>query len=225
MRVLSRVFRGKFLAGLGSALEQGRLRLPERLHRLAEPAARAAWYSTLYAKDWVVYSKRPFGGPAQVLKYLARYTHRVAISNHRLVGMDDRSVSFRWKDYADGHAPKTMTLDGIEFVRRFLQHILPAGFVRIRHFGLLANRCRDDKLTRCRELLGQPPSPPVPTPLDEEALEACVVGADGEGEPDTAIESLPCCPACGVGRMRIVGGVPRPAPRRPVCEPSAIDTS
>jgi hypothetical protein len=222
---LGRLFRGKFLATLADLHARGQLTLAGSQQVLTDPRRFAAWIAELRATDWAVYAKPPFGGPEQVLRYLARYTHRVAISNHRLVGLDDRSVSFRWKDYADDNAPKTMTLDGLEFVRRFLQHVLPAGFVRIRHFGLLANRCRDDKLARCRELLGQPPSPPVPTTLDEEALESCVVGTGGEGEPDTAIESLPCCPACGVGRMRVVEAIPRPAPPRPVCERVPADTS
>ena len=107
---------------------------------LAEPTAHAAWYASLYAKDWVVYAKPPFGGPAQVLKYLARYTHRVAISNSRLLELRDGRVTFRYKDYADDHRQKTMTLDAEEFLRRFVQHVLPKGFVKIRHYGLLANR-------------------------------------------------------------------------------------
>jgi hypothetical protein len=225
VKPLGRLFRGMFLAALVDLHARGRLTLAGALQDLAGPRRFAAWVGELRGTDWVVYAKPPLGGPEQVLKYLARYAHRVAISNHRLVGMDDRSVSFRWKDYAADNAPRTMTLEGVEFLRRFLQHVLAGGFVRIRHFGFLANRCRDDKLARRRELLGQAPPPPVPAPLDEEALESCVAGAGGEGEPDTAIESPPCCPACGVGRMRIVGAVPRQAPRQPVCEPAATDTS
>ncbi len=153
VRVLSRVFRGKFLTGLREALDQGKLALPTRLAALAEARARSGWCATLYAKDWVVYAKRPFGGPAQVLKYLARYTHRVAISNARLLELSDGRVTFRYKDYADAHRHKTMTLEADEFLRRFVQHVLPRSFVKIRHYGLLANRQREARLAVCRGLL------------------------------------------------------------------------
>jgi hypothetical protein len=172
----------------------------------------------------VVYAKPPFGGPQQVLKYLARYTHRVAISNRRLVGMDDQTVSFQWKDYANGNVSKVMTVDGVEFVRRFLQHVLPTGFVRIRHFGFLANRCRDEKLARCRALLGTPAAG-VPTagPRDEpppEVVRAGVIDSD----TDVAIKSPRCCPACGTGRMVVVEKIHRPTPGL-VCSRTASDTS
>ena len=108
--------------------------------------------------EWVVYAKRPFGGPEQVLKYLARYTHRVAISNRRLLSMEDGRVTFEWKDYAAGNQTKTMTLEAVEFIRRFLLHVLPSGFVHIRHFGFLANRKRKEKLALCRSLLRCPAS-------------------------------------------------------------------
>jgi hypothetical protein len=153
VRVLSRVFRGKFLAGLRALLAEGQLRLPARLAALAEPGGRAAWFAARYVRDWVVYAKRPFGGPAQVLKYLARYTHRVAISNARLVELRDGRVTFQYKDYADAQRSKTMTLDAVEFLRRFVQHVLPKGFVKIRHYGLLANAQRAARLTACRRLL------------------------------------------------------------------------
>jgi hypothetical protein len=223
VRPLGRLFRGKFVAYLAALREAGQLVLAGGQRELADPRRFAGWMDELRQTDWVVYAKPPFGGPEQVLKYLARYTHRVAISNHRLVSLDDRSVSFRWKDYADGNAPRTMTLDGVEFVRRFLQHVLPAGFVRIRHFGFLANRCRDDKLARCRALLGQP-RPPA-TPLDEAALESCAGGEEGDGDLGGGIESPRSCPACGVGRMRIVEVIPRPRPRGAVSGSAAIDTS
>ena len=153
VRILSRVFRGKFVAGLRTAFEQGTLALPGRLATLADPVGRAAWWAALTAKDWVVYAKPPFGGPAQVLKYLARYTHRVAISNARLLDLHDGRVTFRYKDYADAHKDKTMTLTAEEFLRRFVQHVLPKGFVKIRHYGLLANRTRELRLKECRRLL------------------------------------------------------------------------
>jgi hypothetical protein len=163
VRVLSRVFRGKYLALLRDAFAKGTLHLPPRLQALAEPKRFAAWLRSLYAKDWVVHSKPPFGGPARVLKYLARYTHRVAISNSRLValtptplggeGGGEGSVTFHYKDYADGHQQKTLTLDAVEFLRRFVQHVLPKGFMKIRHYGLLANRQRAEKLKRSRQFL------------------------------------------------------------------------
>jgi hypothetical protein len=186
VRVLSRVFRGKFLAGLRSALADGKLLLPGRLAGLAKASVHAAWWSSLYAKEWVVYAKRPFGGPAQVLKYLARYTHRVAISNSRLVELRDGRVTFRYKDYADGHRPKTMTLDADEFLRRFVQHVLPSGFVKVRHYGLLANRQREHRLALCRRLL----------------LVANVAAAIPDAD-EAAIEPAQprCCPHCGGARL------------------------
>lgn len=153
VRVLSRVFRGKYLQRLRDAFTQGKLVLPGRLSHLAGASAFHTWLRPLYRKDWVVYSKPPFGGPEQVLKYLARYTHRVAISNARLLSLENGRVTFRYKDYADANRSKTMTLSAEEFLRRFVQHVLPRGFVKIRHYGLLANRQRDDKLTLCRRLL------------------------------------------------------------------------
>ena len=146
VRVLSRVFRGKFVAGLRAAIDAGMLILPTAL---AEPSHRATWYASLYAKEWVVYAKRPFGGPERVLKYLARYTHRVAISNSRLLELRDGRVTFRYKDYADAHRQKTMTLEADEFLRRFVQHVLPRSFVKVRHYGLLANAQREARLAVC----------------------------------------------------------------------------
>lgn len=222
VKPLGRLFRGKFLALLGDLHAHGRLTLAGSLRHLADPQRFAEWTDKLRRTDWVVYAKRPFGGPEQVLKYLARYTHRVAISNHRLVGMDAETVSFRWKDYADANAAKTMTLGGVEFVRRFLQHVLPGGFVRIRHFGFLANRCRDEKLARCRTLLGA--SPPATLP-DESALESRGAYENGDRDAATATEPPRFCPACGVGRMVVVEVIPRPLPSRPVCAAAAGDTS
>jgi len=222
VKPLGRLFRGKFLALLGDLHACGQLTLAGSLQPLADPQRFAEWTDELRRTDWVVYAKRPFGGPEQVLKYLARYTHRVAISNHRLVGLDAETVSFRWKDYADRNATKTMTLDGGEFVRRFLQHVLPSGFVRIRHFGFLANRCRDEKLARCRSLLGASPST---TPPDESALESRDTDEDGGHDTSTATESRRCCPACGVGRMIVVEVIPRPIPPRPMCVTAVSDTS
>jgi hypothetical protein len=142
VRVLSRVFRGKFVAGLKRAFRQSELTFFGFCQPLNQEKAFAAFLRTLFREDWVVYAKRPFGGPEHVLHYLARYTHRVAISNHRLVNVTDTHVSFRWKDYAHYSKRRLMTLNHEEFLRRFLQHVLPRGFPRIRYFGLLANRRR-----------------------------------------------------------------------------------
>lgn len=174
VRVLSRVFRGKFLAGLRQLADQGLLTWPASLRHLAEARTRSRWLTPLYAQDWVVYAKPPFGGPEQVLKYLARYTHRVAFSNARLLALEGDQVSFRYKDYADDHRLRTMSLHGEEFLRRFLQHVLPRGFVKVRHYGLLANRFRERNLHLARRLLvvawasrmiALPPAPTsAPTP-------------------------------------------------------------
>ena len=153
VRVLSRGYRGKFLAALRQAHAGGKLVFPGALASLANSEAFARWLAPLYAKEWVVYTKAPFGGPEQVLKYLARYTHRVAISNHRLVKLEGGRVTFRTKDYAARDSPKTLTLSAEEFLRRFVQHVLPKGFVKVRHYGLLANRQREAKLALCRRLL------------------------------------------------------------------------
>jgi hypothetical protein len=180
VRVLSRVFRGKFLAGLRAASDAGKLLWPPAL---AEPGPRTGWYASLYAQDWVVYAKRPFGGPERVLKYLARYTHRVAITNSRLLDLRDGRVTFRYKDYADAHRHKTMTLDVHEFLRRFVQHVLPKSFVKVRHYGLLANGQRQVRLAVCRRLL----------------LVANVAAALPSAE--TAPAQPSCCPHCGGTRL------------------------
>jgi hypothetical protein len=199
VRVLSRVFRGKFLDGLNRLFEQGKLLLPGGLQTLTEPGARAVWWKALYARDWVVYSKRPFGGPEQVLKYLARYTHRVAISNSRLERLGDGRVTFRYKDYADGTCTKRLTLDAAEFLRRFVQHVLPQGFVKIRHYGLLANAQREGRLTVCRRLL----------------LVAAVAAAVPSADTVPIEPAQPrCCPECGGTRLvyrELAPGQPAPA--------------
>ncbi len=153
VKVLSRVFRGKFVAGLKRAFAQKKLGFYGTLQPLANPKAFRSFLRTLFRNDWVVYAKPPFGGPEHVLQYLARYTHRVAISNHRLLNFAEDKVTFRWKDYAHGNKKRKMTLSAEEFLRRFLMHVLPRGFVRIRHFGLLANRQRSERIALCRQLL------------------------------------------------------------------------
>jgi Putative transposase/Transposase zinc-binding domain len=151
---LSRVFRGKFTAGLKQLFLQDKLQFHGSLQSLAEPRRFRQFLRQFFHQDWVVYAKPPFGGPEHVLNYLARYTHRVAISNHRLVAFQNDRVSFRWKDYAHGGKQKIMTVSADEFLRRFLVHVLPKGLVRIRHFGFFANRRRGSMLVRCRAVLG-----------------------------------------------------------------------
>ena len=189
VRVLSRVFRGKYLQRLRQAFDQGKLVFPGRLAHLAEASAFAAWLRPLYKKDWVVYSKPPFGGPAQVLKYLARYTHRVAISNQRLLALENGQVTFAYKNYADEQQHKTMTLSAEEFLRRFLQHVLPRGFVKIRHYGLLANRGREEKLALCRRLL-----------LPQTAAAALSQPSGNSAQP-VQPTTPPHCPKCGGCRI------------------------
>jgi hypothetical protein len=201
VRVLSRVYRGKFIALLKRAHDNDQLHFHGRLQPLSE---RALWEQLLdqsVQKEWVVYAKRPFGGPAQVLKYLAGYTHRVAISNQRLLSLEAGQVTFRWKDYAHGSRPSTMTLPATEFIRRFLLHVLPSGFVRIRSYGFLANRHRAENLARCRELLGQRPSTEEPSPRELE-------GAEAPGMEQTVVR----CPRCQQGQMRIIEELPRQQP-------------
>jgi|SRR5271157_2241619 len=161
LKVLSRVFRGKFVDALKQAFHRGRLHFHGTLAPLAQPKTFAAWLRPLFRKDWVVYAKPPFGGPAYVLQYLGRYTHRVAISNHRLVSFTGEKVTFRWRDSAHNNEQKLLTLSLDEFLRRFLLHLLPKGFMRIRNFGFLANRRRATLLPFCFHLLGTRQDPPV----------------------------------------------------------------
>jgi hypothetical protein len=196
VRVLSRVFRGKFLAGLRAAFASGRLRLPGEPEPLAGRKEFERLVSEAVRTDWVVYAKEPFGGPEVVLKYLARYTHRAAISNHRLLELEDGRVRFRWKDYAHGGRWRTMTLSAIEFVRRLVMHVLPSGFVRIRHYGMLANRHRRQKLALCRELLEAAASE-----VEDEELTARPEGCD----PVTPTRA---CPVCGAGRLVVIAELP-----------------
>jgi hypothetical protein len=196
VRVLSRVFRGKFLAGLRAAFARGEVRFA------ADPFERAL--AAAAGTDWVVYAKPPFGGPETVLKYLARYTHRVAISNSRLLDLEEGEVRFRYKDYAHGNRKRTMTLSAVEFVRRLLLHVLPSGFVRIRHYGILANRHRQAKLALCRQLLGSgtaaEPEPPEEPRETRENL--------------SPITPTRVCPVCGAGRMIVIQELP-PMPAEP----------
>jgi hypothetical protein len=208
VRVLGRLFRGKFLAGLRAAYDRGAVGCHGRLAELAVPAAFATWLAPLYAQDWVVYAKPPFGGPQQVLKYLARYTHRVAISNSRLVALDDAGVTFTYKDYADDRRCKTMTLPAAEFLRRFLQHVLPSGFVKVRHYGLLSNRYREAHLRLCRALL----------------LVVTAAALVAAAAPASAAST---CPQCGACARQVLERVPRPRVAE-VCRlpiPPPVDSS
>jgi len=204
VRALAAVFRGKYLDALHRAFAKGALRFAGSLAPLAEPAAFTAWLDQLRRPDWVVYAKRPFAGPAQVLEYFGRYTHRVALSNDRLLSLDDGIVRFRWKDYTDGDRVKVMALEVEEFIRRFLLHIVPDGFVRIRHFGFLANRTRHAKLARCRELLAPPPALAMPLRESVQALMLRLAGLD-----------IARCAVCQQGQLRrteILAPTPDPPP-------------
>jgi hypothetical protein len=173
VRALSRVFRGKFVAGLRRLHAQGKLGFHGALAPLAAPRAFAALLRTLFRTEWVVYSKRPFGGAEHALHYLGCYTHRVAISNHRLVSLADGSVTFRWRDSAHQNKQRRMTLPVEEFLRRFLLHLLPPGFVRIRHFGTFAHRRRRSLLPLCCQLLAAAPTPDAPSPDTARPLWTC----------------------------------------------------
>jgi putative transposase/transposase-like zinc-binding protein len=200
VRVLSRLFRRLFLDELRAAFEAGQLGFFNDLAHLAEPASFARRLSDLRRTEWVVYAKPPFGGPEQVLAYLGRYTHRVAIANSRLVTVTEDEVAFRWKDYRHHGKAKLMVLDADEFIRRFLLHTLPDGFHRIRHYGFLANGHRAAKLALCRKLLAVPP--PI-KPATKEPYEA-----------KGTTMAFDRCPGCG-GAMVTFAFLPRPSPRRP----------
>jgi hypothetical protein len=200
VKVLSRVFRGKFVTRLRRAYVRGEFDLGGASATLRTPACWHAFVDALFRTDWVVYAKPAFGGPAAVLRYLGRYTHRVAISNHRLIAFDGERVTFRWKDYAHEGQRRTMTLTAMEFLRRFVQHVLPRGFVRIRQCGYLANSCRTARLALARCLLRRTPPPPADAPSTASAW---------------------CCPRCG-GAM-IVG--PILTARQLACAYFGFDTS
>lgn len=192
VRVLSRLFRRLFLEHLQAAFDAGRLRFFSSLERLRDPKTFAAYLAPLRQAEWVVYAKPPFGGPEQVLNYLGRYTHRVAISNNRLLDIDHGKVTFRWKDYRHHDQQKAMTLEAHEFIRRFLLHILPDAFQRIRHYGFLGHRFRQAKLTLCRRLLGVASTLTAPSPdkPDYRDLYEKLTG-----------KSLRQCPVCQQGQM------------------------
>ena len=188
VRAVAALFRGKFLAGLHQMLETGELRLPDS--KLKTPANRACWFSLLYTKRWVLYAKRPFGGPQQVLSYLANYTHRVALSNRRIVAVDaqHQTVTFTYRDYRHGSQRKQLTLSALEFIRRFSLHILPSGLVRIRHYGLLGNNRRKAAIEAARAIFKHR-------------------GRAVELQPPSVADSScrgMCCPLCGKTGIRLV---------------------
>jgi len=209
VKVLSRVFRGKFIAGLKHAFRDGKLLFPGNMKRLAEQKAFHAFLRPLFRHDWVVYAKRPFGGPEHVLHYLARYTHRVAISNHRIVHFADGKVTFRWKDYAHKSKQRLMTVTAEEFLRRFLLHSLPRGFVRIRFCGFLANRRRGTLLPVCKRLLG-------------------AASLQNSTTPDASEPRSPgawLCPQCGGAMVLMERLTPHQVLRRSVERERFADTS
>lgn len=199
--ILATVFRGKFYNALKSLFRRRQLAFQGSLACLAEPRAFARFLRPLHRHTWIVDVRKPFGGPEHVLQYLARYTHRVAISNHRLIGMEDGKVTFRWKDYAHGGKKRKMTLTAEEFIRRFLLHVLPKGLVRIRYYGWMANRCRNERAARCRALLAA-------------------------AEPDPPGEAAPArrCPHCG-GAVETVDVIAPRERRRRLCRRREPDTS
>ena len=206
-KVLAKMFRGKFLALLSRAYRRNKLRLCGTLTAWKRPSAFDRLCRQLKRVNWVVDAKPPFGNPEHVLKYLARYTHRVAISNGRLLEMHDGQVTFRWRDSANGNQQKLMTLDAIEFMRRFLLHILPPGFVKIRHFGFLANRNRRSALLLSRKLLHAPTPPHPLTDPQQKAVQ-------------------PRCPVCGIGTLCVLGWIPAGAVLdAPVSLPVLVDSS
>lgn len=188
MKVISRLFKGKFMANYKNALSAGRIKFEGEIKAYNKKENHQALINRLYEKNWVVYIKEPFNNPLEAMKYLGRYTHRVAISNQRIIGIKDSKVSFRWKDYADKNRNKVMNLKGEEFIRRFLLHILPENFMKIRHYGILSNRSRKKKLKRCREIfkLRQQPEPK----LSWQELLLKLKGID-----------VTVCPSCGEGQM------------------------
>jgi hypothetical protein len=193
IKALSLVFRGKYLEGLRRAAQQCQIEPQDKVERIAQHLARI---------HWVVYAKRPFAGPEQVIAYLGRYTHRTAISNERIVQVSDDHVRFVWRDYRDHNRTKVMTLEPEVFLSRFLRHVLPRGYVRIRHFGLLANCGRSERLAICRHLLSVGPPEPAALNLDARRLMLHLTGID-----------ITQCPVCRHGRMRIHLWIERP--RRP----------
>ncbi len=211
VRVLARLFRRLFLASLQKAFDANKLTFYGRLEPLRDRRAFQRHLAPARKAEWWVYAKPPFAGPEQVLAYVARYTHRVAISNNRLLDIDEGKVRFHWKDYRNGNRQKTMTLAADEFIRRFLLHVLPEGFQRIRYYGFLANRYREQKLARCRQLLAMP----QPEPPDDQAA-----GDYRDQYEELTGASLTECPVCQRGHMVIIEVLKPAKPSRPIYDTS-----
>jgi hypothetical protein len=193
VKALGKTFRGKFIAGLGKAHAAGKLAFPGELASIQSPDRFEQFLRPLRRKPWIVYSKRPFRGPGKALDYLGRYTHRVAVSNHRILDVQDGKVAFSYRDRRDNGKKKIARIEAHEFIRRFLLHVVPDGFMRIRHYGFLANSCKKQALAKCRQLLGQPPEAPQ-TPEKTTAQKMLeLTGRD-----------ITLCPACRRGTLRTV---------------------
>lgn len=188
IKVISRLFRGKFMAYYKKACSNGKIKFEGQIEALSQNSNHQAHIDSLYEKNWVVYTKEPFNNPISVIQYLGRYTHRVAISNQRIIGIKDGKVSFRWKDYTDKNKNKVMVLAGEEFIRRFLLHVLPKQFMKIRHYGILSNRSRKNKLKKCQEILNVKQEPVVKISWQELLLK--LKGID-----------VTVCPSCKKGHM------------------------
>jgi hypothetical protein len=210
---LAKAFRSRYLSLLDGCYRQSTLQFPGSTAPLENPQQFARLLDSLRDKPWIVYAKRPFAGPRQVLDYLGRYTHRVAISNHRILSLDDGRVSFSYRDRRDHNLKKQMSLDAHEFIRRFLLHVLPPGFMKIRHFGFLANPCKADNLNRIRQQLGEPPLPDAPQPPAETVVEMMlrITGQD-----------ISRCPRCRQGHLVRVTELP---PLPTCADRKAVDTS
>jgi hypothetical protein len=213
VRVLSRLFRRLFLTYLEKAFDSGKLRFVGSLKALQDPREFRSYLAPLKQTEWVVYAKPPFAGPQQVLDYVGRYTHRVAISNNRFLDIENDRIRFHWKDYRDNNQQKIMTLSAEEFIRRFLMHVLPDRFQRIRYYGFLSNRDRDEKLAVCRQLLGM-------SSLDEEPAAGDQPIDDDLNHVLEQLRSLlRKCPVCPEGRMIVVEVVP-PGANAPLLDSS-----
>jgi len=217
IKALSQVFRGKFLDLLQKAFAAGKLTFPARTAPLGTPQGFRDLINRVWKKSWVVYSKKPFAGPEKVLDYLGRYTHRVAISNHRIRRVENQTVTFQYRDRKDGDRRKEVTVSADEFIRRFLLHVVPPSFRRIRYFGFLANRSKQQSLPRCRELLGMPEAVSEPDKLDARQLLLQLTGVD-----------IAACPSCKAGAMVVIHRMPSPSfDGRPwsAVEPEILDSS
>ena len=206
MKVVAKLFRGKFLDLFRRAADEREIGFYGTLQQFeTDPKAFRRLIDTLYKTEWVVYAKAPFAGPKAVLKYLGRYTHRIAISNSRITELSEDTLSFKWKDYADNNRQKVMTLSHGEFIRRFLLHVLPTGFVRIRYFGFMGQAVKKEKLQQCRELLGVPPPEPETEDIEDNAGEAVV--------RELWSEERYRCPICKKGLLVPYREIPRPHQR------------